>query len=97
MNISKKFISENVIINSQHINYMGLCVPCKSQNHLLRAKNDSMDKKARQQVVKQAIANERLEGLEVTKETKKIANDYICGKLSAKEAANKIRARYGVL
>ena len=56
-----------------------------------------MDKKARQQVVKQAIANERLEGLEVTKETKKIANDYIAGKLSAKEAANKIRARYGVL
>ena len=56
-----------------------------------------MDKQIRQQVVKQAIANERLEGLKVSKEAKKIANDYVACKLSAKEAATKIRARYGVL
>lgn len=51
----------------------------------------------RQDIVKQAIANERLEGLKVSKESQKIADDYIVGKITAKEAAKKIRARYGVL
>lgn len=51
----------------------------------------------RKNTVKQAIANERLEGLKVSEETKKIADNYIIGKMTAKEAAKKIRARYGVL
>lgn len=51
----------------------------------------------RQKIVKQAIANEKLEGLKVSSETRKIANNYIVGKVSAKQAAAKIRARYGVI
>ena len=51
----------------------------------------------RKKIVKQAIANERLEGLKVSKESQKIADNYIAGKVTAKEAAKKIRARYGVL
>ena len=51
----------------------------------------------RKNTVKQAIANERLEGLKVSKESKKIADSYIVGKASAKQAAEKIRARYGAL
>ncbi len=53
--------------------------------------------KKRQNVVKQAIANEKLEGLKVSRETKKIADNYVTGKDSAKTVAAKIRARYGSL
>lgn len=52
---------------------------------------------SRRKVVKQAIANEKLEGLKVSTESRKIADNYIAGKASAKQAATKIRARYGVL
>ena len=51
----------------------------------------------RKTIVKQAVANERLEGLKVSKESQKIANSYVAGKASAKQAAAKIRARYGSL
>jgi Antitoxin VbhA len=51
--------------------------------------------KKRESTVKQALANQRLEGLVVSGETRKIASSYIVGKASAKEAAAKIRARYG--
>ena len=51
----------------------------------------------KKKVAKQAIANERLEGLKVSKESQKIANTYVAGKASAKQAAEKIRARYGAL
>ncbi|HET8669188.1 MAG TPA: hypothetical protein VFM05_00780 [Candidatus Saccharimonadales bacterium] len=51
----------------------------------------------REKSVKQAVANEKLEGLKVSREAKKIAGSYITGKASAKKAAAKIRARYGVL
>ena len=51
----------------------------------------------RQKTVKQAIANEKLEGLQVSRETRKIADNYIAGKASAKATAAKIRARYGNL
>jgi hypothetical protein len=51
----------------------------------------------RKKLVKQAVANERLEGLKVSKESEKIAGNYIAGKASAKQAAEKIRARYGKL
>jgi Antitoxin VbhA len=55
--------------------------------------NSSM--KEREQSVKQAIANERLEGLKVSPEARKIADSYIAGKASASSVAAKIRARYG--
>lgn len=51
----------------------------------------------RERVVKQAIANEKLEGLKVSREARKIADNYITGKASAKAAAAKIRTRYGIL
>lgn len=57
--------------------------------------NTSIQK--RQKVVNQAIANEKLEGLKVSPESKKIADNYITGKVSAKDAAAKIKARYGAL
>lgn len=53
--------------------------------------------KKRKNTVRQAVANERLEGLKVSKESQKIADNYIAGKTSAQEAAKKIRARYGSL
>jgi hypothetical protein len=53
--------------------------------------------KKRENTVKQAIANEKLEGLKVSRESRKIADSYITGKASAKAAAAKIRARYGIL
>lgn len=49
----------------------------------------------RKKVVKQAIANERLEGLKVSRAAQSIANNYVVGKASAKAAAAKIRSRYG--
>lgn len=53
--------------------------------------------KKRRNIVKQAVANERLEGLKISQESRKIADRYIVGEVSAQEAAKKIRARYGVL
>ena len=53
--------------------------------------------KKRGKIVKQAIANEKLEGLKVSRETTKIADSYVTGKVSAKSVAAKIRARYGTL
>lgn len=47
--------------------------------------------------VRRAVANERLEGLKVSKDSLKIADSYIVGKISARQAAKKIRARYGAL
>ena len=51
----------------------------------------------REKVVKQAIANEKLEGLKVSPEARKIADSYVAGKASASSVAAKIRARYGSL
>jgi hypothetical protein len=51
----------------------------------------------REKVVKLAIANEKLEGLKVTSEARRIADNYIVGKASAKQVAAKIRARYGAI
>lgn len=50
----------------------------------------------RKEKVEQAIANEKLEGLGISKLTKKTLNEYIAGKISAKEAAEQVYARYGV-
>jgi hypothetical protein len=51
----------------------------------------------RKKTVKQAIANEKLEGLTVSRETRRLADNYIAGKASAVAVAAKIRARYGKL
>ena len=51
---------------------------------------------ARKEKVKQAIANEKLEGLNISKNTKKTLDEYIAGKISAKEAARQVYARYGI-
>jgi hypothetical protein len=51
----------------------------------------------RTKIVSRAIANERLEGLKVSRESRKVADNYIVGKASAKQVATKIRERYGVL
>lgn len=50
----------------------------------------------RKEKVRQAIANEKLEGLNISKNTKKTLDEYIAGKISAKEAAQQVYARYGV-
>jgi len=51
----------------------------------------------RRKIVNQAVANEKLEGLVVSNETRKIADNYIVGKASAKAVASKIKARYGAI
>ena len=56
-----------------------------------------MPMQKREKTVKQAVANEKLEGLQVSRETRKIADSYVAGKASAKSVAAKIRARYGTL
>ena len=50
----------------------------------------------RKQRVVRAIANEQLEGLRVSEESQRLADNYVVGKASAKEAANTIRRRYGI-
>lgn len=54
-----------------------------------------MEQKQREEKVRQAIANERLEGLSVSKDTQRVLDDYIVGKVSAKEAARQVFTRYG--
>jgi hypothetical protein len=53
--------------------------------------------KKRENTVKQAVANEKLEGLKVSRESRRIADNYVIGKALAKSVADKIRARYGNL
>ena len=43
-----------------------------------------------------AVANERLEQLTVSEESKRIADNYVVGQASATQVANRIRARYGI-
>ena len=50
----------------------------------------------RKEKVKQAIANEKLEGLNISNTTKKTLDEYVAGKISAKEAAQQVYSRYGV-
>ena len=54
-----------------------------------------METAKRRKKVERAIANERLEGLSVSKTTRKVLDDYIVGKLSAEEAAEQVFSRYG--
>ena len=66
---------------------------------VLKAKNwynVGMTAEERKIAVDQAIANQRLEGGEVSAETRKVMDDYVAGKISAKEAAEQVYARYGV-
>jgi hypothetical protein len=60
-------------------------------------KSMNLSSQQRKKIVRRAVANERLEGLKVSSESQKIADNYIVGKASAKQVAEKIRARYGVL
>ena len=53
--------------------------------------------KKRQKLVNQAIANERLEGLEISPFAKKASDSYVAGKIPLEEASRQIRQRYGVL
>jgi len=55
-----------------------------------------MTAEQRKTAVEQAIANQRLEGGEVSPETRKVMDDYVAGKMTAKEAAEQVYARYGV-
>ncbi len=56
--------------------------------------NVSME--GRKEKVKQAVANEKLEGLSISKNTQKTLDEYVAGRISAKEAAEQVYARYGV-
>ncbi|MDR1634829.1 MAG: antitoxin VbhA family protein [Bifidobacteriaceae bacterium] len=56
--------------------------------------DQSTDECAR--TVAQAVANERLEGLAVSDESRRIADRYIVGEASAAEVAAQIRERYGI-
>jgi len=57
-------------------------------------KNDSLSRAAE---VARAVANQRLEGLVVSEDSKRIADRYVVGEASAREAAAQIRARYGII
>ena len=55
-----------------------------------------MTAEERKIAVEQEIANQRLEGGEVSAATRKTMDDYIAGKMTAKEAAEQVYARYGL-
>ena len=55
-----------------------------------------MDRLQREEKVRQAVANERLEGLSISEEAQKNLDDYVAGRVSAEEAAQQVFARYGV-
>ncbi|MCL1897803.1 MAG: antitoxin VbhA family protein [Micrococcales bacterium] len=52
--------------------------------------------KERQKHVTRAVANARLEGLSVSEDSRRLADNYVIGKASAKQTADKIRQRYGI-
>lgn len=55
-----------------------------------------MTAEERKERVEDAIANEELEGLTMPLHTRKIMDDYVAGKVTAKEAAKQVYSRYGV-
>lgn len=55
-----------------------------------------MTAEEREDKVKQAIANGKLEGLSISKDTRETLDEYVAGKISAKEAARQVYSRYGV-
>jgi hypothetical protein len=55
---------------------------------------ETMDE--RRERVEQAIANEELEGLTVSAESRRIADRYIVGEISAEQMADMIFKRYGI-
>lgn len=81
--------------NSLEVNSTSLVL----ESLVLKAKiwyNVGMTVEERKIAVDQAIANQRLEGGEVSAETRKVMDDYVAGKMSAKEAAEQVYARYGI-
>jgi hypothetical protein len=55
-----------------------------------------IEKKDREKAVKNSVANERLEGLKISAETERLNGEYIAGKLTADQMADKVFARYGI-
>lgn len=55
-----------------------------------------MTAEQRKTAVEQAIANQCLEGSEISPETHKVMDDYVAGKMTAEEAAEQVYSRYGV-
>lgn len=55
-----------------------------------------MTEEERKTQVERAIANERLEGLEVSPETRELLDGYIVGEMTADEVAKKVYQRYGI-
>jgi len=54
------------------------------------------DVTTRRSQIDQAVANERLERLVVSEDSRRIADNYVVGQASAAEVAEKIRERYGI-
>lgn len=55
-----------------------------------------MTEEERKIQVEEVIANERLEGLDVSPETKALMDKYIVGEMTADEVAKQVYERYGV-
>ena len=56
----------------------------------------AMSADERKEAVRQAVANEKLEGLKISPSTRRTMDQYASGELSAKEAAEQVYRRYGV-
>ena len=54
-----------------------------------------MDTQERRWKATQAIANERLEGLTISSFARSVLDDYVSGKISAHEAAQRVYTHYG--
>lgn len=72
------------------------------QNHRIReiisqktCYNKSMNTQERRKKVERAIANQRLEGLSISNYTRSVLDDYVSGKISAHEAAQRVYSHYG--
>ena len=90
-------VKPEIIKPGSAIRHLLTPLPYKRSLLVLRSGGVSMSTpvQKRKQVIRQAIANEKLEGLVVSAESRKLAENYVIGKVSAKAVAAKIRARYG--
>ena len=55
-----------------------------------------IDEKERKRTVKNAIANERLEGRDVSKKFKQLSNKYVAGEATLADFEKQIKRRYGI-
>jgi len=56
----------------------------------------AIDQDQREYDVRQAIANTRLEGLEVSAEYKRLAGEYVAGEATLADMKGKLAKRYGI-